>query len=146
MGQKLEDQLVRHEGMKLFPYRCTEKRLTIGVGRNIQDRGINEAEALFLLKNDIQQITCQLVKHKWFTELSEVRRDIIVNMGFMGVAKVLQFKVMIFALSRQEYTRAADEMLNSKWAKQVGNRSKELSLMMIENRYLTEAELSAIYG
>ena len=47
----LENQLIDHEGLELKPYQCTADKLTIGVGRNIEDRGITEDEARYLLKN-----------------------------------------------------------------------------------------------
>ena len=51
--QELARQLIVHEGLKLYPYRCSANKLTIGVGRNIEERGIAEDEALYLLNNDI---------------------------------------------------------------------------------------------
>jgi lysozyme len=133
---KLEDMLIRHEGLKLMPYRCTAGKLTIGIGRNIQDRGINEAEARIMCQNDIQEITARLVKYSWFTRLCDVRKDVIVDMAFMGVQRLLGFKKMIEALSREDYKAAAAEMLESKWAKQVGARATELASMMVEGRYI----------
>ena len=133
---KLEDMLIRHEGLKLMPYHCTAGKLTIGIGRNIQDRGINEAEARIMCQNDIQEITVRLVKYSWFTRLSDVRKDVIVDMAFMGVQRLLGFKKMIEALSREDYKAAAAEMLESKWAKQVGVRATELASMMVEGRYI----------
>lgn len=133
---KLEEMLIRHEGLELKPYRCTAGKLTIGIGRNIQDRGINDAEARFMCRNDIQEITVQLVKFKWFNMLSEVRKDVIVDMSFMGVKKLLEFKKMIECLQKEDFEGAAVEMINSKWSEQVGERATELAAMMIQNKYL----------
>ena len=57
--KRLKDMLIRHEGLKLKPYLCTAGKLTIGVGRNIQDRGITYQEAMMLLENDIRLIKAQ---------------------------------------------------------------------------------------
>lgn len=51
----LKDMLIRHEGLKLKPYRDTVGKLTIGAGRNLNDLGISEREAMFLLDNDIME-------------------------------------------------------------------------------------------
>ena len=53
--KKIKDQLIQHEGLKLKPYQCPAGRLTIGVGRNLEDKGITEKEAVMLLENDIQE-------------------------------------------------------------------------------------------
>lgn len=137
--------LKRHEGWELKLYRCTVGKLTIGCGWNIEDNGIPDHIAQALLEYSIQERVVAFVKYKWFTELSEVRKDIIIDMSFMGVGKLLGFKKMIAALQAGDYQKAAQEMLSSKWASQVGNRSKELAVMMIENRYLTNAELAVIW-
>lgn len=133
---KFEEMIIRHEGLRLMPYTCTAGKLTIGIGRNIEDRGITDAEARFMLQNDIQEITVGLVRFEWFINLSEVRRDIIVNMAFMGLGTFLKFKKLIQALKDQDYEEAAYQMMESKWATQVGNRAIELSSMMIHGKYL----------
>lgn len=133
---KLESMLIRHEGLELKPYRCTAGKLTIGIGRNLDDVGITEAEARMMLNHDIQERVTQFLKYKWFTELSEVRKDVIIDMSFMGVGRLLGFKNMIKALSEKDYQKAAEEMMSSKWASQVGSRATELAAMMIEDRYI----------
>ncbi|MDY0127369.1 MAG: hypothetical protein RBR69_04500 [Candidatus Cloacimonadaceae bacterium] len=42
---RIKEQLVRHEGLRLKPYRCTAGKLTIGIGRNLNDCGITQSEA-----------------------------------------------------------------------------------------------------
>lgn len=134
---KLEEMLIRHEALKLRPYHCTAGKLTIGVGRNLEEVGITEAEAIFLLKNDIARVTVSLSKFKWFTQLNEIRRAVALNMAFnLGVAGFLKFKKMIAALEKEDYKSASDEMLRSAWALQVGKRADELAQMMKENRYV----------
>ena len=60
MLDKIVDMLRRHEGLRLNPYHCSENKLTLGIGRNLEDRGITEEEALFLLNNDIKRVQEQL--------------------------------------------------------------------------------------
>lgn len=45
--------LIRHDGLRLKPYRDTRNKLTIGVGRNLDDVGITREEALMLPNNEI---------------------------------------------------------------------------------------------
>jgi lysozyme len=59
--ERIKEQLVRHEGLRLKPYRCTAGKLTIGIGRNLDDKGISQTEAYVLLDNDIQNCEKQLL-------------------------------------------------------------------------------------
>lgn len=77
-------QLVRHEGLRLKPYRCTAGKLTIGVGRNLEDKGISQQEAYELLENDIRECEVQLL-----TEIPDIylsldinRKVVLINMCF----------------------------------------------------------------
>lgn len=128
------NMIIAHEGLKLKPYRCTAGKLTIGVGRNLEDVGITEEEALYLLKNDINRILKLLpVFIKCWDELSERRKMALVDMCFnLGMKGLLSFKKMLAALEEEDYNRAADEMLDSKWASQVKTRAEELAAMMRE--------------
>lgn len=84
------------------------------------------------------------VVKKWFDEdIKEAKEDaeillkgmtvppevkaIITNMAFnLGRKRLSKFRELFTALSLGEYGVAAEEMKNSKWYKQVGNRSKRL--------------------
>lgn len=137
MSEKLENMLIRHEGMKLKPYRCPAGKLTIGIGRNLDDNGITEAEARMMCRYDVEVVRTPLLKYKWFTFLNEARQDVVISMAFnMGLPRFLKFKNMIEALQVQDYQKAAEEMMNSQWAGQVGDRAVELSAMMIQGKYL----------
>ena len=129
--RSIEDQLILHEGLKLKPYRCTAGKLTIGVGRNLDDKGITCDEAMMLLRNDIEEITGQLERHSWYVALGPVRRKVLIDMAFnLGMGGLLGFQKMIEALERGDYERAADEMVNSRWYGQVGERGRRLEAMM----------------
>lgn len=133
----LKNQIVRHEGLKLKPYRCTAGKLTIGVGRNLDDKGISEAEAMAMLDTDIAEVAVELERRlPLFSKLDDVRKDALINMGFnLGVPGLLKFRGMIAALELSDYDKAAAEMLDSKWAKQVGNRAGELARQMRKGEY-----------
>ena len=126
---ELIEQLKRHEGIKLTPYRCTSNKLTIGVGRNLEDVGISEQEAEMLLQNDIQEAVKQLKERfPWTLELDEVRFAALINFTFnVGIGTVSKFKNAMALLKAKNYDMAADEFLQSRWAKQVGQRAIEVT-------------------
>ena len=126
----LKQQLVRHEGMRNRPYydNATPPRLTIGVGRNLDDVGLSQDEIDLLLTNDINRSIKDLTDHiEWVNSLDEPRRIVLVNMCFnMGISRLLHFQKMLAALQSGDYQKAADEMIDSAWYKQVGVRALEL--------------------
>ena len=129
--RSIEDQLIMHEGLRLKPYRCPAGYLTIGVGRNLETKGISENEALFLLRNDIEEVTRQLELFGWYVALGPVRRKVLIDMAFnLGMVGLMGFQKMIEALERGDYEAAADEMVNSRWYGQVGERGRRLERMM----------------
>lgn len=135
--QRLTEQLERHEGLKLHPYKCTAGKLTIGIGRNLIDKGISPDEARIMLNHDIDEFWRKLSKELPLVNgLDDVRQNVIVNMAFnLGVRGLLTFKNMINCLAARDYHGAAKEMLNSKWANQVGNRADELAKQMVTGEY-----------
>lgn len=135
---RLTDTIIRHEGAVIrggrhMPYKDTVGKMTIGYGRNITDRGISDTEARTLLINDIQDTINELrAKLFYFDSLDEVRQEVLVNMGFnMGVPGLLRFTKTLGYVQEGEYGLAGSEMLNSRWAEQVGYRAQELSQIMI---------------
>ena len=129
MSNKLIRQLKRHEGMKLKPYRCTANKLTIGIGRNLDDVGISEDEAETLLRHDIIEATNQLLNaFPWVGALNDARGSAMINFTFnVGIGTVKKFKITLGHLENHAFEEAADEMLTSRWSEQVGARSKEVA-------------------
>ena len=127
-----ENMLIRHEGMELKPYKCTAGKLTIGVGRNIEDMGITEDEAIYLLRNDVARFAAELAQAKPIVKsLDDVRYYVLLNMAFnLGVSRLLKFKKMWEAIEDQRYVDAALEMQDSRWCEQVGGRCSELAELM----------------
>ena len=128
----LEDQLIDHEGLELKPYQCTADKLTIGVGRNIEDRGITEDEARYLLKNDIKIVEDELLERKpEVAGLDSVRQRVLVDMGFnVGLPILMKFQNMWAAIEEEDWEEASAQMMDSRWAKQVGRRAERLSQAM----------------
>lgn len=128
----LEKQLIRHEGLRLKPYDDSVGKKTIGVGRNLDDVGISEEEAMTMLRNDIIKVTHDLTDHlAWWLSLDEARRTVLMNMTFnLGITRLLGFHNMLVALQSGDYQKAADEMKDSDWHKQVKGRAIELEQIM----------------
>ncbi|MBE7415099.1 MAG: lysozyme [Deltaproteobacteria bacterium] len=130
-----KELLVKHEGLRLKPYRCTAGKLTIGVGRNLEDRGISNDEAMLLLDNDIEQTLRECRTFPWFEQLDNVRQAVVASMVFnLGLSKFQKFKKTIAALEAGDYAEAAREMVLSDWFTQVGKRGPELMEMMRTGR------------
>jgi lysozyme len=129
----LLDDLKQDEGLRLLPYKDTVGKLTIGYGLNL-DAGITEVEANWILQNRVNDIKRSLhSSFNWYRAMDGARQDVIVNMVYnLGLAGVLRFKKMIGSLENQDYDRAAHEMLDSKWATQVGKRAERLAEVMMK--------------
>lgn len=151
--EHLIQKLIAHEGMILRVYQDSLGIDTIGIGRNLEDRGISkqeldamdipnintiyehgitEADAVYLATNDVQIVENELLAaHPCVAELDSVRQLVLVDMAFnMGVPRLRGFKKMWAAIHKGDYTTAAKEMLDSRWANQVKSRSTILANMM----------------
>jgi len=137
--KKMAAQLRLHEGERLKPYRCTAGKLTIGVGRNLDDRGITSDESAYLLNNDIDAHWSELLQHlPWVETLDDIRQRVMLDMAFnMGIYGLLTFHRTLGHIKAGNYALASSAMLESKWARQVGQRAKRLATMMKTGRDYT---------
>lgn len=128
----IADQLIRDEGLQLKAYQDSKGIWTIGIGRNLQDKGISKDEAENMLWNDLKDVALGIVAAlPWSQRLDSPRFGVLKNMAFnLGVAGLLQFRNMLTKLQANDYDGAAAEMLNSEWAKEVGARADRLALQM----------------
>lgn len=128
----IESLITAHEGLRNKPYKCSAGKLTIGIGRNLEDLGISTSEAEYLLANDIKRVKGELRLHiPRFNILSPVRQAVLVDMCFnLGWPRMSGFRNMLTAIHQENWEKAAAEMLDSKWAKQVGKRAERLAEMM----------------
>lgn len=128
----LQKHLMQEEGFRQYVYKDTVGVSTIGFGRNLQHKGITREEALYLLDNDINYFYEELSKRlPLFKEQNEARQLVLLDMAFnLGIHNFLSFEKMLKAIQRRKYSEAADEMLASKWAKQVGSRAIVLAEYM----------------
>ena len=126
-----KDQIKRDEGYRGNVYQCTAGANTIGYGRNLDQNPITEEEAEYLLDNDLKKVAQQSQRFAFYQHLKPERRAVIINMIFnLGLTRFNQFKKLHSALFIEDYETAADEMLNSRWANQVGDRATRLAKIM----------------
>jgi|TARA_R100001163_G_scaffold5922_1_gene6836 lysozyme len=136
LESKVSHLLRLHEGFVSHAYEDStpEKYLTIGYGRLIDERlggGISQEEAEYLLTNDIQNcIKILSAQIETFNELSETRKIVLINMYFNLGNRLFKFNNMLHAIHEKDFEEAANQMLDSKWAKQVKGRANELASMM----------------
>lgn len=129
---KFKLDLTNDEGYKTKPYKDTTGHLTIGVGRNLTAKGLSPACIELCLDEDIEE-TCEYLDRflPWWRRETEPRQRVLANMCFnLGIKGLLGFTNMLAAIEAQDYTRASKEMLNSRWAKQVGDRAVRLATAM----------------
>jgi lysozyme len=126
---QLTKKLIDDEDISLKPYFCPGGKLTIGVGRNLESNGISRSEAMLLLYNDIARVDGELAANVPFlTQLSQARQLVLFNMCFaLGLPRFLGFKKMLAALGAGDYPLAAEELLDSKWSREVGHRAVNLA-------------------
>ena len=146
-------KLIAHEGLRLEVYQDTLGINTVGIGRNLEDRGITnqelsdldipsiehvykygitEADAVYLATNDVQIVEEELLRaHPCVDSLDSVRQLILMDMAFnMGVPRLCKFKNMWTAIHNEDFITAAKEMLDSRWANQVKSRATKLAHAM----------------
>lgn len=130
--QKLRSLLLQHESFRQYPYSDTTGHLTIGIGRNLSDRGISQAEAFNLLDDDVLYFSSKLSQLcVYFDDLDENRKIALIDMCFnLGVNGFLAFRDMHACLENRDYIGASKAMLDSKWAEQVGQRAITLAYII----------------
>ena len=153
----LKDMLIRHEGQvkvkaNHVPYddktgaRLDQNdtligKLTLGIGRNLTDRGITDDEAMYLLTNDIELVRNELnVALPWWNKENEARCAVMISLGFnLGVPKLLTFKTTLGLWEAGKHTEAADRLMTLPWATQVGKRATELTDMLRSGKWKIDA-------
>lgn len=137
---RLIEQLKIHEGVRTHAYLCSENKITVGVGRNLDSNGgigLSEDEIDYLLSNDIKRCRDELdFNFDWFKELDEVRQDAMINLCFnIGITSLRKFSKAIAAMNVHDYETAAMEFLDSRWASQVGTRALDVTDMIRTGDY-----------
>ncbi len=131
MKAKLRHLLIIHEGYAAHPYKDTMGHITIGIGRNLDSRGVLPTEIDMMCDNDMQYFYNHLSeKFPWFLKLNDARQIALIDMCFMGLKKFCTFVKMIDYLNKEDYDSAAIEILDSNYARQVGKRAIDLAAII----------------
>ena len=130
--KQLKDHIKEYEGLSNVLYKCTSNKVSIGYGRNLEDVGISKDEAEYLLKNDIDIALDEVSEHFDMPNLPEPAQIVLVDMCFnMGISRLLNFRNMIKAMEEDDWDKAADELLDSKYAAQTKRRARMNASLLI---------------
>lgn len=148
-------RLMVNEGCKLKSYRDTVGKLTIGIGRNLDDNPltieeqcyvghncrtlfISNDQAAYLCRNDLKKVRADLDRElPWWRDLNPDRQYVMIDLCFnMGLKTLLTFKRTLDSIAQGYYVRAAEQLLQSKYAKQVGIRAKRNAYALRTGEYL----------
>jgi len=136
---KLIEMIRQHEGVVKHAYEDSRGYLTIGVGRLIDKKlggGLSDDEIDYLLANDIKRCQAEAETYEWFAGLNEPRQAVVISLLFnLGKPRYDGFKASQAAIAAGDYATAAEEMLDSKWAVQVGKRADEMAAMMFSGEW-----------
>lgn len=135
------------EGFRSKPYLCSNGYVTVGYGTKLhKDLGLDpndfpinmpEEAALLLLEDDVTKFRMALIESEYghiFRNLNQSRQDILVSMAYqMGTSGLMKFRKTWKYLEQGHFVMAANEMMDSKWAKQDSparaQRHKEVMLI-----------------
>jgi len=136
-----------NENLTFTPYHDTVGKLTIGYGRNLEDKGISHSESELLLANDVTvSHALLLAEFGFYKSLSEVRQAVMMDMLHnMGMGGLKQFKKMIRALMIGDWDEAAAQMKDSQYWDQVGVRAKRNWMMVRFDKYYSKAEAESYF-
>jgi lysozyme len=130
--KQLKDHIKEYEGLSNVLYKCTSNKVSIGYGRNLEDVGISKDEAEYLLKNDIDIALDEVSEHFDMPNLPEPAQIVLVDMCFnMGISRLLNFRNMMKAMEQDDWDKAADELLDSKYAAQTKRRARMNASLLI---------------
>ena len=127
--QDIINSIKAHEGYEPMVYQCTEGHDTIGVGFKVDDLFLSEKVCDLILEEKLNELIPQIErKLSWFRYAQDEVKLVIVNMSYqMGLNGVLMFKRALAAMEIKNWEMAADEMLDSLWARQTSRRANELA-------------------
>jgi lysozyme len=132
MMQKTIALLIKHEGEKKRAYIDSRGNITAGMGHNLSARDIEQDIIEKWKKDDILEFyTYWHDTFPWYRHLNEARQIALIDFSFIGWQKVLEFKQLIDCLFRNDMTGAAEQILNSSYATQVGARAKDIANILI---------------
>lgn len=146
---RLKRRIRTEEGLVLRPYRCPAGRRTIGYGWNLDARKLPEYIDFHLMENG--EITEEMAEYLLDVAVSEAveaarrytgdeiwrgltpaRREVLADMAYnLGEGGLMRFETLRRCLKMADYDGASQAMRNSKWYRQVGERARSLSGVMM---------------
>jgi len=141
---KLKDQLKIDEGVKYEIYEDHLGYATFGIGHLITYKDpeygwpvgtkVSEDRINEVFKTDVQKFVSET--QKVFPDLINKPDNIqvvLVNMCFnLGAPRLSKFKKFITAINDEQWIEAAVEMMDSRWARQVGPRAERLKQIVLD--------------
>ena len=130
--------IIENEGLRLKLYFCSEGIATIGYGRNLVNTGISKEEAQLMLENDIEKAIAILYDvftfdetNSWPQDMRIAMVDIIFTLGERGFKR---FDKMIVAIKNKNFKLAAEELLDSLYARQLPNRAAKNARLFLDTQ------------
>ena len=136
--EKLREELERDEGVKYEVYNDHLGLPTFGIGHLIIDSDpeygavigteVRDYRVKEAFEEDVQNVLtdCEKLYVQW-EHLPEEVQLIFANMMFnMGRTRLSKFKGMKAGVDSRDWNKAADEMVDSVWYRQVTNRADRL--------------------
>lgn len=137
VSEQMIKKIETEEGFSDVLYKCPADYWTIGYGFNLEAMAMPKEVADAWLVIILEKLTKQLLTYSWFADLDDARRLAITDMSYqMGVHGVMKFGKMIAAIREKQWDLAADEMLDSVWARQTPNRAKRNAEIMRTGRVI----------
>ena len=130
--ERIKETLIKHEDLVLDMYKCTAGVWTIGVGHNLEEKGVSKRVATMMLEEDINDALDDLERNiTFFHSLPGAAQEALVNLAFnLGITRLMQFRKTLGLLREHKFTKAANELLDSRYATQVGYRALEVAEMI----------------
>ena len=135
--KRMLPQVTEAEGFSPKLYKDSVGKLTIGYGWCVEDWQLDETLALIILRYQLEKTRDQLfLSCPWVTKLIEDRQLVFIEMAFnLGVAGLLKFQKTLASAKNGDFELCADQMLQSKWAQQVGRRATRLAFAMRRGKW-----------
>ena len=135
-AQNLFLRLKQEEGTRTHLYQDSEGHGTIGIGYNIEEKGLPMDIILTLFTRTVAEAVHDAEKIPEYPFLDEVRQTVLTAMVFqMGLPTVLSFSKMRAAIRSGDFELAGKEMLDSRWGAQTPERAGREATIMSTGKY-----------
>ena len=129
----LEIELIRDEGIRSRPYKDTTGHTTIGIGHNLDARGLCAEAIMVQLRFDVREKLAEMDrKMGWFRSHPDAIQRALINLAFnLGVDGLLKFTYTLDAIKDRDYPLAAQRVRkNEKYFSQVKGRAERIAQLI----------------